>query len=259
MLFEILLALAVGGGLLVYFQRTARSRASPETIMSGGSFTCGAPGRPGVVRPFHDMTLYPSGFMLRDIAGNTLLTVQLADIQWVSAVRLTDGMAGLTLHLEVARRWQLVTLEMAQPDMALLARMLRRRLPPERHQPDGQPVELVGPVTARLVQETLHGDVMPDAEVSLYLVPPLLVVLRDDLIVARLDTRSIRRILAVERSSGRMEALLKRSSPDGLIRLYSLYETAVFALPQYRELAEEIAFVAGCSVEYISRDEKARK
>ena len=83
--------------------------------------------------------------------------------------------------------------------------------------------------------------------------------MKADVVVAKLDTSSIRRVLAVEKLSGRLDSLLKTSVPDGIVRLYSLYETAAFALPQYRELAEEISYLAHCPLEYISQEDKSSK
>ena len=93
----------------------------------------------------------------------------------------------------------------------------------------------------------------------LYLLPHILVVLQGDVVQAKLDMSSIRRVLSVERLNNRFDQLLKPSSPDGVIRLYSLYETVAFALPQYRELAEEIAYLSRCPIEFITQEDKTGK
>ncbi|MEO1647044.1 MAG: hypothetical protein AAFR67_17795 [Chloroflexota bacterium] len=121
------------------------------------------------------------------------------------------------------------------------------------------PATPIGPLAAHIAEDTLQGESNLGAEVSLYLLPHMLIVLQGDKVSAKLDTSSIRRVLSVERITGKLDSLLHRTTPEGVIRLYSLYETVAFALPQYRELAEEISYLSRCPVEFITQEDKSRK
>ena len=143
--------------------------------------------------------------------------------------------------------------------MALLVRVLRKIIAPARSNIGYTPSNPIGPIAARIVEETLQGEITLGREIGLYLLPTLVIVLSDGYVQAKLDLSSIRRVLAVERVSGKLDTLLQRATEDGLVRLYSQSETASFALKQYREFAEEISYLARCPVEFIVQEEKTSK
>ena len=117
----------------------------------------------------------------------------------------------------------------------------------------------IGPIAAKVAEDTLQGKISFGADISLYLLPHILIVLQGDIVRAKLDTSSIRRVLSVERISGKLDNLLHPNTPDGIVRLYSLYETVAFALPQYQELAQEISYLSRCPIEFITQEDKTRK
>jgi hypothetical protein len=53
--------------------------------------------------------------------------------------------------------------------------------------------------------------------------------------------------------------MLHRGAGEGIMRLYSRYETISFALTAYREVAQEISFLARCPVEWITQVDKTDK
>jgi hypothetical protein len=214
----------------------------------------------GEMMAFADLHLIHGGIALRHTESNSEQLFYFTHVQWVSAVTLTEsGAARITLHMEAERRWRILTLQMPETEMGLLAKVLRRRIPSNRCN-IGRSVTLpIGPVPARIAGETLQGDMKLGARVTLYLLPHILVVLDGDLVQAKLDTSSIRRVLAVQKVTNPIDNIINLGMPDGVVRLYSFYENVAFALPQYRELAEEISYLSHCPVEFVYRDDKTRK
>ncbi len=266
----LVIILATGSlwALAQWQHRHQQRNASPEptddpqilvsTIAEGGLYGWGKPGEQPTLQAFQDMHLVPGGFALRSSRNLAQHLVLFAEIQWVSHIDLQpEGIASVTLHLERGGRWHLLRLQIVEAHMALLANVLRKAVSGSRLNLGNLRATPIGPVAARVVEENLQGETALGAEVGLYLLPHLLVVLRGDTVQAKLDTSSIRRVLAVERSNGALDSLLK--PPDGTVRLYSLRETASFALPQYQELAEEIGYLARCPVEFITQEDKLRK
>lgn len=246
-----------------WLRRPPRLRLSPALdpiqIAAVGQYYLAAPGRRVSRAFFVDLHIEAGGIAWHDRITREDHYIAFEDIQWVSPATVTDnGQASITLDVEVDHHWRLLTLQMPEADMNRLAALLRRTLSPTHYALNGQPGAHFGPIAARVAGQTLQGEITLGADVMLYVMPRLLLVLRGDLVQAKLDLSSIRRILAVERNPGPLDNLLK-SVPDGMIRLYSMTETVAFALPAYLELAEEIGYATGCSVEYVSRADKSQK
>jgi hypothetical protein len=269
MLEAALLILLATGGLwaLVQWQRQHQNHAPSDTddepqivsiIAEGGLFGWGKPGEQPTLQAFQELHLVPGGVALRASRTMTQHVIPFAEIQWVSHIDLQpEGIATVTLHLERGGRWHLLRLQIVESHMAIFAKVLRQAVSGSRLNLGNLRATPIGPVAARVVEENLQGETSLGAEVGLYLLPHLLVVLRGDMVQAKLDTSSIRRVLSVERNGGALDSLLK--TPEGIVRLYSLRETASFALPQYQELAEEIGYLARCPVEFITQEDKLRK
>lgn len=229
-----------------------------STITEGGLFGWGKPGERISLQAFQDLHLIPGGFALRSSRTLHEQVLYFAEIQWVSDVELQpEGIASVSIHAEQGGRWRILQLQLVESHMALFTKVLRQAVSNARLNLGNLHATPVGPVAARVVEENLQGETSLGAEVGLYLLPHLLVVLRGDLVQAKLDMSSIRRVLSVERTNGALDSLLK--TPEGIVRLYSLRETASFALPQYQELAEEIGYLAHCPVEFITQEDKLRK
>jgi len=229
-----------------------------STITEGGLFGWSKPGERVALQAFQDLHLIPGGFALRSSRTLVQQVVYFAEIQWVSHIDLQpEGIASVSIHIEQSGRWHILQLQMVEAHMALFAKVLRQAVSGARLNLGNLHAIPIGPVAARVVEENLQGDTSLGAEVGLYLLPHLLVVLRGDTVQAKLDMSSIRRVLSVERINGTFDSLLK--PPEGIVRLYSLRETASFALPQYQELAEEIGYLAHCPVEFIMQEDKLRK
>lgn len=246
-----------------WLRRPPRLRLSPALdpiqIAAVGQYYLAAPGRRVSSAYFVDLHVEAGGIAWHDRITREDHYVAFEDIQWVSPATVADtGQASITLDLEIAHYWRLLTLQMPEADMNRLAALLRRTLSPANYPLNGRPGAHFGPVVARVAGQTLQGEITLGADVMLYVMPRLLLVLRGDLVQAKLDLSSIRRILAVERQHGPLDNLLK-SAPDGMIRLHSMTETVAFALPDYIELAEELAYATGCSIEYVSRADKSQK
>jgi hypothetical protein len=243
-----------------YTQLPATSRNPVSTISQAGLFRLTAPGSDAPLQAFANLHLVRGGLALRPVNASQDRLIDFGHIQWVSAVNvLSDGIAEMFIHLEAAGHWRVLHLRLPEADMAMLAKVLLRVIPQGRTNIGHTPVNPVGPVPARSAGETLQGETTLGAEVGLYLLPHMLVVLRGDSVQAKLDTSTIRRVLAVERISGKLDGLLNRGTPDGIVRLYSLHETASFALSQYREFADEISYLARCPVEHIQQAHKTEK
>lgn len=229
-----------------------------STIAEGGLYSIYKIGDAPQLSAFADLHLVQGGIVWRDALTGLQQMLGFSHLQWVSAVHVSaEGIATIHLHTELNAQWRIVTLQLPQTDMGMLVKVLRQVVSPSRTNIGRQPAHPIGPIAARLLEENLQGETNVGAEVSLYLLPHLLVVLHGNTVQAKLDTSSIRRVLAVERVSGKLDLL--NNAPEGIVRLYSLRETAVFALPQYRELAEEISYLARCPIEFITQNEKTDK
>jgi hypothetical protein len=233
---------------------------SLSNLAEAGLYQLASPYEKRRLQAFRALHLRESGLAWQDNKQQDNHFIDFAEIQWVSAISLPqEGIAEINIHLEVEKHWLILTLQMPESEMLLLARVLQQLIPPSRLNiglPNANPI---GPLPARIAEDSLQGESNLSEEIHLYLLPQLLIVLKGDMVRAKLDTSSIRRVLAVERFSGRLDSLLKPSAPDGIVRLYSLYETAAFALSQYRELAEEISYLARCPLEIISQEDKSSK
>lgn len=228
------------------------------TVATTGLYSVGKPGDMPHPASFNDLHLVTEGMALTDARNGQRQLFNLHDIQWVSAVELSpERVAAITLHFETLHQWRVLTLHIPEADMALLVRVLRRFVAPGRMNIGNRPVPPMGPVRARTVKDNLQGDIELGTEVNLYVLPHMLIVLNDNRVQAKIDMSSVRRILAVERLGGRIDGLL--GTPNGLIRLYSLNESVAFALPQYRDLAEELSYLARSPVEFIAQAHKASK
>lgn len=271
-----LATLATGGLLVLMRQRwLARSfrQPSPHTdsqppeihgvpavIAQGGLYAFGIPRRPGQPRSLAELQLEYEDLVLRDAATQQVYYFPLMAIQWVSAIEQSDdGIAGITLHLERGGIWHLLTLRLPQMEMGILANVLRQAVNPARRNLGNPLAPPIGPITAFVAGQTLQGETILGEEVGLYILPSLLIVLHGDRVHAKLDLSSIRRVLAVERTPRGLDAVLRSNAPEGIVRLYSLSETVAFALPQFRELADEIGSLARCPVEHIYREDKVKK
>lgn len=241
-------------------EATRRPARVVSTIADGGLYHLGKPGDIIQIAPFRDLHLTANGMALTDNVTQNVHTFDLMTIQWVSAIELSpERVASIAIHLEQRGRWWILTLQLPEADMALLARVLRRFVASNRMNIGNRPIAPIGPIDARLVDENLQGETALGAGVQLYLLPPILVVLREGRVQARLDTSSIRRILAVERINNRLDSFLSGQQSDGIIRLYSMHESVAFALTQYRELAEAISQITRSPVEFITQMDKAQK
>lgn len=235
-------------------------RRALSTIAEGGLYCLYAPNTSARMRAFSDLHLVEGGFTLSDNMSSQRHLIDFSTIQWVSAVSIPqDGIAEITLHMEAQHHWRILTVQVPEGDMSVFIKILRQIVAQSRLNIGHSPTKPIGPIPANIAEDTLQGVSQLGAEVSLYLLPHMLIVLRGDIVQAKLDTSSIRRVLSVERMSSRLDSLLQSNTPDGVVRLYSLYETVAFALPQYRELAEEIAYLSRCPVEFITQEDKTGK
>lgn len=235
-------------------------RRSLSLIAGGGLYQIATPSEAVTMRAFRDMYLIEGGISLRDNQSGQTHFVDFSSVQWVSAVTFPgEGIAAIRIHLESGQRWRVLSIQIPEADMSLLVKVLRRVINASRLNIGRPPANPIGPLVANITEDTLQGVSSLGAEVSLYLLPHILIVLQGDIVRAKLDTSSIRRVLSVEKVSNRLDNLLHPATPDGVIRLYSLYETVAFALPQFRELAEEISYLSRCPVEFITQDDKTDK
>ena len=236
------------------------NRRALTRIVEGGLYRLSAPGETLRFSAFTALHLVEGGIGWQDTQTTQHHIVDFATMQWVSAVTMTpEKIASLSIHIEVKGHWRILTLQMPEAEMATLVKVLRRAINQSRMNIGRPPATPIGPLAAHVAEDTLQGKSNLGAEVSLYLLPHMLVVLQGDYVRAKLDTSSIRRVLSVERITGKLDSLLHRTTPEGVIRLYSLYETVAFALPQYRELAEEISYLSRCPVEFITQEDKSSK
>ena len=231
-----------------------------SVIAEGGLYQLASPSETVPMRAFRSLHLIEGGLRLQDNLSQQNQVIDFATIQWVSAVTFAqEGIASLSIHIEVQKRWRILSLQMPESDMAVLIKVLRQLINSSRLNIGRRPANPIGPLLARVTEDTLQGESIPGAEVSLYLLPHMLIVLQGDIVQAKLDTSSIRRVLSVERISSRLDTLLNPKAPEGVIRLYSLHESVAFGLPQYRELAEEISYLSRCPVEFITQEDKTGK
>lgn len=271
MLETLILAIMITGGAAVVASQWQRNHPTASTtiandnpkmlsaIAQGGLYSLCKPNEKPQITAFSNLHLAHEGMVWRDSRAGTQHIMDFRHIQWVSAVEFhTEGIATLHIHLDIGGHWRILTLQLPAGDMGMLARVLKRMLPSSISNLGRTPAKPIGPLTAKLTEDTLQGETSLGAEVGLLLLPHLLIVLVDDVVQAKLDMSSVRRVLAVERISGALDNLLAKH-PDGVMRLYSMYETASFALPQYRELAQEISYLSRCPIEFITQDEKTGK
>lgn len=241
-------------------QSETDERRALSRIAEGGLYRLAAPSETLRFSAFNGLHLIEGGLAWQDNTTAQHHIIDFATVQWVSAVTLPqDGIAALSIHVEVKGHWRILTLQMPEAEMASLVKVLRHTINQSRMNIGHPPANPIGPLAAHIAEDTLQGESNLGAEVSLYLLPHMLIVLQGDRVSAKLDTSSIRRVLSVERVSGKLDALLNRPTPEGVIRLYSLYETVAFALPQYQELAEEIGYLSRCPVEFITQEDKSNK
>jgi hypothetical protein len=225
-------------------------------IASDGMFQFGTPTQPGEAAAFRQLRALDSGIAFVNEQTKREYVLTFADIQWFGDIQASTAQTyALRLHLEVDGHWQILTLYLNQPAALTLKTILRQALPPERVRVDYHPV---GPIQARIAGQNLQGDTYLEDAVMIYVLPHLLIVLRGDVVLAKLSTRSIQRVLAVEHVNKGLNHLLTKSAA-GIVRLHSMYDTVAFALSQYRELADEIAYLARCPIEHIYRDDKRNK
>lgn len=264
----IALSTACVGGLAAWWARAQQVRGlhhvalqptvpvtQTVTLSSGGLYRLSTPEQLSARQAFADLAITPADLMLTNAHDRRALYFPLSAIQWLSAPQSqAEGISILHLHLEVDERWLILSLTLPQAEMTTLLRILRWRLP-HSHLPSDQPV---GPVAARLVYQDWQGVTELGPAVGLYLLPHLLVVLKEGRVQAKLSLASVRRVLAVERQPGRLEQWWG-GLPDGLVNLYSMSETAVFALSDHESFAGTLAGLAGCTLEVVQRDDKAAK
>lgn len=251
--------------MLTQFQRESlRTKQDHEwhksSLLSyGGMMALSRPGEPIRLTAYRDLQIVPSGFVLFDHQSGQKFGLNFAEIQWVSAITsVNEGISTLHIHAEIDQHWLILTLQMSSAEMLMLAKLLQKTISSARSNiglSDAQPQI----ISARLADETLQGDLALGAEVQLFVLPHLLVILQKDRVQAKLDMSSVRRVLAVERLSHRLETILPSTKPEGLVRLYSLYDSVTFALSAYRALAQEIGFLARCPVDYVMQEDKDKE
>lgn len=233
--------------------RTSALPAYP--IAATGSFRVGTPTEPGLTTRFRGLRALPGGLAFNEVMTGRDYLLAFADMRWFGDVRaLGQGHYSVSLHMEVAGRWQILMFHLAQADLVLLRSILKQKLPGDYMHVDYHPVQ---PLPARIAGQNLQGDTFLEEAVSLYVLPHLLVVMRGERVLAKLSTRSIRRVLAIERMGNQLGRMLLQA--PGVVRLHSMYETVAFALAKYRELADELAHLAHCPIEYVSREDKRSK
>jgi len=231
-----------------------------STLAHAGLYSLTRPGEAAHLSAFADLRLIYGGMAFRNSHTGQENSFDFAAVQWVSTVQLSqEGVAAITVHFEIHHQWWLLHLQLAEAEMGLIVKLLRRTVPASRMNIGHRTMPPIGPIEARIASETLQGETTLGADVGLYLLPHMLVVLQADTVRAKLDMSSVRRVLAVERVPGRLSGILHPGTAEGIVRLYSLYETVSFALPQYRELAEEISTLSRCPVEFIMKEDKTQK
>lgn len=235
-------------------------RRSLSVITEGGLYILTSPMDASSMRAFRSLHLVEGGFKLQDNLSQQVHIVDFGTIQWVSAVTFSEeGIARISIHLEIRKHWRILSLQIPESDMTVLVKVLQQIVNVSRLNIGRPSANPIGPLAAYVTEDTLQGESNLGAEVSLYLLPHILIILQADIVRAKLDTSSIRRVLSVERISGRLDTLLNPTAPEGVVRLYSRHETVAFALPQFRELAEEISYLSRCPVEFITQEDKTGK
>lgn len=265
--FSLMLLLVTAGGWWFAHQRAVPRAQRPATqgetfdhvIAGHGGFHVWSPGRPGRPRHFDALNLQNGEIVIRDAANGQCFYFPMNLIQWIQPLdvqRQRDPQ--LALHFEVDGTWRILDLHMAMADMILLLSLLNRAVPRSNRQPENAVYRPVGPLTARAAEQDLDGTWHQGPDVQLYLLPHLLVVLNEDVVLEKILTNRVRRVLALEtQRQGVGKAI--RQGKAGVMRLYSQSETVDFALENYQALADEIALLARCPVEHVDRDDKATK
>lgn len=230
------------------------------TIAQAGVYSFGTPNQPGESRGFAQLHLEYGDLVLQDARSQRVLYFPLMAIQWVSDISLEPGeVSVMTLHIERDHHWHLLTLHLPQMEMRNLVRVLRQAVHSGRINVGNLTYKPIGPLPAYSAHQSLQGDTVINQPVELYLLPHLLVVLKDGRVQAKLDISSVRRVLAVERVSGVLDSVLKPGTPEGIVHLYSMNETVSFALVPFRDFADEIGALSRCPVEHVYHEDKANK
>lgn len=191
--------------------------------------------------------------------ANEVICVPIETIQWVTATQdAPNHTTRVELHYEHQNEWRILHIALPSQAMTQLGYLLKRILPRERisQRPDSH---LIGPFSARMVMQNLIGETQLGHDVSLYLLPNMLVVLADNRVQFKLNLGHVRRVLAVERVTKPLDRFIIRGLTAGMIRLHSMTQTIAFALPHYLELAEQISARSQCPLEHIEQAEKRQK
>lgn len=186
---------------------------------------------------------------LRVVTTQDRMPLLWRDVLWVQPLAADDsGTVTLQLHSQHAQQWRVLTLSLSAQDMLGVISALKRSVPRSRWaRPNDPPPAWY---SARLAQQSLQGEVTKGAEVGVYLVGQGLLILRADVVHAKLTLKAIRRVLAVARGD---------KSREGLVRLYSRYETLLFVSNSYDALAADIAQRADCPLEHVDARDKVNK
>lgn len=233
---------------------------TPISISAGGQYQFGSLQYLNTKQPFIRLLTYQQGLTLWDAAAEKTRFIPYTQIQWVSHIQSHHGQHdSVMLHVESQNRWIVLRLWLEHADMMRLTQILRKKLPLEARNFDGKPQQPIGPIAANIAGQTLQGETRIGDAVSLYLLPHMIVILKQNQVLGKLYLQRIKRVLAVERLMNRLDTFWNKQKASGFIRLHSMYETVAFLLPQYRELAEEISFLSQCSMEIVTRADKQHK
>ncbi len=216
-------------------------------LAQSGYFQWEKPQKPSPPQAFTVLHIIEGGLSLITLDGRAIEWL-FSDIQWVSEVVFNaPHTASVRLYIEHQGVWRVVTLHLNRSEMGAFMRLLRRVLPNARM---GATKNNFAPLLfmARIAEQTLEGETTLGAEVGLYVLPNMLVILRDDVAHGKLALSGIRRVIALERDNAR----------EGMVRLHSHTQTALFVLPQHETLAMALSELAHCPLEMVSRDHKEK-
>lgn len=206
-------------------------------VIFGGAFRFGRGNRDTLDR----VCLTEQGLAV--VGNDQTLEFAFAELRALAHQQLGDAIQ-LDIYLEREERWGVLTLVLKPADMPVLLKLIRRS------RPDLTPLEAseAAVYSAQLADQTLHGDLSVGAEVSLYVLGRLLVVVQNETVLAKVTITGIRRVIATQMTNSK-----------GLVRLYSATETTLFVAENYGALAYHLADQARCPLDFVTVNDRKTK
>lgn len=239
----VILGALIGGGYAWHRQRVAAHRIRLSLpphyvpVIDGGAFCWGRNRREAL----EALCLIDGGLAV--VGTEIILEIAFHELRGVFRDEAARSNIQFDLYLEREGRWGWLTVFLRLSDAPTLAKVLRRA------RPDliiGDAAD-VAAFNAQLAQQTLHGDLTIGADVVIHVLGRLVVITQHDLVLAKLTTAGIRRVIATEQANG------------GLVRLYSATETTLFFSPQYLMLAQSLADHARAPLDVVTISERKSK